>query len=71
MEDYDIVRQLSQIFLKNEQVFTQEIIREKVQLAISSLSLSKRIPVEIDENKLVRELENIYSIWIGGRHSIR
>ena len=65
MSHYDRIRQLSQVLLKDEQKYTQEIINEKVQIAITMHSASQKCSVEIDVEKLVRELESQHNIWIG------
>ncbi|MEH1855045.1 MAG: Z1 domain-containing protein [Nostoc sp.] len=65
MNDYDKARQLVQIMLKGENIPTREIIQEKVRLVIFMLRSSESYAIEVDEEKLVRELEAIFNIWIG------
>ena len=68
MSNYEHVRQLSQVLLKDEATYTREIIREKAQIAIAMYSASKKSSVEIDLEKLVRELQSQHNIWIGKGH---
>ncbi len=65
MNDYDKARQLVQIMLKDEPTLTREVIQEKVRLVTSMLSSSEGHAVEVDEEKLVRELQGLFNIWIG------
>lgn len=65
MNDYDKARQLVQVMLKSEQTPTREIIQEKIRLVTSMLCSSEGRAVEVDEEKLVRELEGLFNIWIG------
>ncbi|MFW9257658.1 Z1 domain-containing protein [Nostoc sp. CALU 546] len=65
MNDYDQARQMAQVLLKSEQRPTREIIQKKVGLAMSTLRISESRDIQIDEDKLVRELETIFNIWIG------
>ncbi|MDZ7961469.1 MAG: Z1 domain-containing protein [Aulosira sp. DedQUE10] len=65
MSDYDKARQLAQIMLKGEQIPTKEIIQEKVRLVLSMLRSSESHAIEVDQDKLVRELEALFNIWIG------
>ncbi|MFB2973139.1 Z1 domain-containing protein [Aerosakkonema sp. BLCC-F183] len=66
MNDYDRTRQVAQVLLKGEQTPTRQIIQEKVKIAVDSIRTSQpdRV-VEVDEEKLVRELESLFNIWMG------
>jgi hypothetical protein len=65
MNDYDMARQLAQVFLKNEQTPTREIIQEKVRAVLAMLSSQVGRAVEVHEEKLVRDLESLFNVWIG------
>jgi len=66
MNDYDTARQVAQVLLKGEQTPTRQIIQEKVKIAVDSTRTSQQgRTVEVDEEKLVRELEGIFNIWMG------
>lgn len=65
MNDYDEIRQLVQIRLKREKNPTKEIIQQKVEEIIFKLYDSVNSVNEIDKDKLVRELESQFNIWIG------
>ncbi|MCL1465505.1 Z1 domain-containing protein [Argonema galeatum] len=66
MNDYDTARQVAQALLKREHTPTRQIIEEKVKIAIDSTRTSEQgRAVEVDEEKLVRELESLFNIWMG------
>ncbi|MEG3863515.1 Z1 domain-containing protein [Microcoleus sp. herbarium12] len=66
MNDYDTARQVAQAFLKSESTPTREIIQAKVKIAVDSTRTSQQSrTVEVDEEKLVRELEGLFNIWMG------
>jgi hypothetical protein len=63
MTPYETARNLVQLLLKGEQTPSQDLIREKVQMALSMLR-SQGIAEEISAEGLIREIETLYSIWI-------
>jgi hypothetical protein len=66
MNDYDRTRLVAQALLKGEQTPTRKIIQEKVKIAVESTRSSEQgRAVEVDEEKLVRELESLFNIWMG------
>jgi hypothetical protein len=66
MNDYDRTRLVAQALLKGEQTPTRQIIQEKVKIAVDSTTASQQNrAVEVDEEKLVRELESLFNIWMG------
>jgi hypothetical protein len=65
MNDYDMARQLTQVMLKAELTPTREIIQEKVRVVLSMLASQGTHALEIDEEKLVQELEILFNTWIG------
>ncbi|AFZ19207.1 Z1 domain-containing protein [Allocoleopsis franciscana] len=65
MNDYDMARQLAQVMLKVEPTPTREIIQEKVRVVLSMLGSQRNHAVEVDEEKLVRELQSLFNTWIG------
>jgi hypothetical protein len=66
MNDYDRARLVAQALLKGEQTPTRQIIQEKVKIAVDSTRTSEQgHTVEVDEEKLVRELESLFNIWMG------
>jgi hypothetical protein len=64
MSAYETARSLVQVLLKGEQNLTEILIREKVRLILTSLP-SLGLTEAVDEDKLVRELKSLYTIWIG------
>jgi hypothetical protein len=57
---------VAQALLKGEQTPTRQIIQEKVKIAVDSTTASQQNrAVEVDEEKLVRELESLFNIWMG------
>lgn len=66
MNDYDRARLVAQALLRGEPTPTRQIIQEKVKIAVDSTKTSQQSrTVEVDEEKLVRELEGIFNIWMG------
>jgi len=66
MNDYDRARLVAQALLKGEQTPTRQIIQEKVKIAVDSTRTSEQgHTIEVDEEKLVRELESLFNIWMG------
>jgi hypothetical protein len=66
MNDYDRSRLVAQALLKGEQTPTRQIIQEKVKIAVDSTSTSEQgRAVEVDEEKLVRELESLFNTSMG------
>jgi hypothetical protein len=66
MNDYDRSRLVAQALLKGEQTPTRQIIQEKVKIAVDSIRTSEqRRAVEVDEEKLVPELESLFNIRMG------
>ncbi|MBD2465606.1 Z1 domain-containing protein [Oscillatoria sp. FACHB-1407] len=66
MNDYDMARQLVQVFLKAEQkIPTREIIQERVKAVLSMLTSQQGRAVEIDEEKLIREIQTLVNIQMG------
>lgn len=66
MNDYDRARLVAQALLKGEQTPTRQIIQEKVKIAVDSTRTSEQgHTVEVDEEKLVRELESLFNIRMG------
>ncbi|MBR8834021.1 MAG: hypothetical protein DSM106950_08260 [Stigonema ocellatum SAG 48.90 = DSM 106950] len=65
MNDYDMARQLVQVMLKVEPTPTQEIIQEKVKAVVTMLANQRNGAVDVDEDKLVRELESLFNISMG------
>lgn len=64
MNAYEFARQIAQLSLQGEKTVTPEIIRGKAGTAISALpQFGYTDPV--DEAALVRELESLYTVWIG------
>jgi hypothetical protein len=63
MTPYETARNLVQLLLKGEQTPSQELIQEKVQMALSMLN-SQGIAEGISAEGLIREIETLYSIWI-------
>lgn len=64
MNTYETARQMVQLLLKGEQTPTPELIREKVQTVLSMLG-TQGMAEGIDAERLIRELETLYVIWIG------
>lgn len=65
MNDYEMARQLTQVYLKSQQAPTRQIIEEKVRSVLTMLRNDHGRTFEVDEEKLVRELESLFNIWIG------
>lgn len=65
MNDYDKARQLTQVLLKGEQTPTRQIIQENVRSVLTMLSSQQGRAVDVNEEKLVRELESLFNIWMG------
>ncbi len=65
MNDYDMARQLTQVLLKGEQTPTQPIIQEKVRAVLTMLSSQQGRAVDVNEEKLVRELQSLFNTWMG------
>jgi Z1 domain len=65
MNDYEMARQLTQVYLKSEQTPTRQIIQEKVISVLTMLSKDHGRTFEVDEEKLVRELESLFNIRMG------
>lgn len=68
MSAYDQTRQLAQILLKNEQLIDVGVIKRVVSTAMTMLPPEVRSTIEVD--RLVRELEASFSIWIGVESSL-
>lgn len=64
MNSYETARQMAQLLLKGEQTPTPALIREKVSMVVAMLT-SQGMADGLDEGALVRELESLYTIWIG------
>jgi hypothetical protein len=64
MNSYETARQMAQLLLKGEQTPTPSLIREKVSMVVAMLT-SQGMADGLDEDALVRELESLYTIWIG------
>ena len=60
-----MARQLTQVYLKSQQAPTRQIIEEKVRSVLTMLRNDHGRTFEVDEEKLVRELESLFNIWIG------
>ena len=65
MNDYEMARQLTQVYLKSEQTPTRQMIQEKVKSVLTMLSKDDGRTFEVDEEKLVRELESLFNIRMG------
>ncbi len=66
MNDYDMARQLAQVILKVERTpIPIEIIQEKVRAVLNMLASQRTCSIEVDEEKLVRELHTLFNTWIG------
>lgn len=65
MNDYEMARQLTQVYLKSQQTATRQIIQEKVRSVLTMLSKDNGRTFEVDEEKLVRELESLFNIRMG------
>ncbi|WP_254568201.1 Z1 domain-containing protein [Oscillatoria sp. HE19RPO] len=66
MNDYDRARLVAQALLKGEQTPTRQIIQEQVKIAVDSITTSQQgHAVEVDEEKLVRELESLFNTRMG------
>ncbi|MEG4005849.1 Z1 domain-containing protein [Microcoleus sp. Pol11C1] len=65
MNDYEMARQLTQVYLKNQQTPTRQIIQEKVKSVLTMLSNDNGRTFEVEEEKLVRELETLCNIRMG------
>jgi hypothetical protein len=63
MTSYETARNLVQLLLKGEQAPSQELIREKVKMALSMLD-SQKMAEGISVEEIIREIETLYSIWI-------
>jgi hypothetical protein len=64
MNAYEFAKQLAQLSLQGEKTVTPELIREKASTVISTLpQLGYSDPV--DKSALVKELESLYTVWIG------
>jgi Z1 domain len=63
MTPYETARNLVQLLLKGELTPSQDLIREKVEMALSMLN-SQGIAREIVAEELIREIETLYSVWI-------
>lgn len=64
MNSYETARQIAQVLLKPEQSPTLALIREKVAM-VSTMLHSQGTADDLDEDRLVRELESLYTVWIG------
>jgi hypothetical protein len=58
MNSYKTALKLVRVLLNEEQILTEDIIREKVKFILNSFQ-------DVDEEKLVRELKSLNTIWIG------
>ncbi|MCT7967574.1 Z1 domain-containing protein [Laspinema sp. D1] len=66
MNDYDRTRLVAQALLKGEQIPTEQTIRETVKIAIDSIITRQQgHAVEVDQEKLVRELESLFNTRMG------
>jgi len=65
MNDYDMARQLTQVLLKGEQTPIRQIIQDKVRAVLTMLSSQQGRAVDVNEEKLVRELESLFNTWMG------
>ncbi len=63
MTHYEIARNLVQLLLKGELTPSQNLIQEKVRMALSMLN-GQGIAEDISEQELVRKIETLYSVWI-------
>lgn len=64
LSDYDWTRQIAQSLLKTQDRPTKESIEKCVSLAVQNIKLMGRSG-QIDEQKLVWELESLYNTWCG------
>lgn len=64
MNSYETARQMAQLLLKGEKTPTPSLIREKVSTVVAMLA-SQGMADGLDEAALIRELESLYTIWIG------
>jgi len=62
MTNYQTARNLVQDFIGEERTPSIELIREKVQIALSMLR-SGGLAEGIEEESLIRDLETVYSVW--------
>lgn len=63
MNAYETARNMVQLLLKGEQYPTPELIREKVQSIVGTLPQLGFSEI-VDADRLIRELETLYSIWM-------
>ncbi len=63
MTPYETARNLVQLLLKGEQTPPPELIREKVQMALSMLG-GQGMAEGVEEEVLIRDIETLYSIWM-------
>jgi len=63
MNPYETARNLVQLLLKGEQTLSPELIREKVQMALSMLG-GQGMAEGVEEESLIKDLETLYSIWM-------
>lgn len=63
MTPYETARNLVQLLLKGEQTLTPELIREKVQMALSMLC-GQGLAEGVEKEALIKDLESLYSIWM-------
>ncbi|WRH68858.1 MAG: hypothetical protein RSE13_12445 [Planktothrix sp. GU0601_MAG3] len=71
MNDYEMARQLTQVYLKSEQTPTQQIIQEKVRSVLTMLRNDHGRTFEVDEEKLVRETRKSFQHQDGSRYCTR
>jgi hypothetical protein len=64
MNAYDTAHQFARTLLKGEQTVTPGTIREHVRRVIASLP-GLGFSEAVDEDALVRDLESLYTIWMG------
>jgi Z1 domain len=65
MNHYDQARQLVQVMLKIEKNVTTSIIQDKVDTILNMLKSQSNKPLDVDRERLVRELESMFNTSIG------
>lgn len=63
MTPYETARNLVQILLKGELSISQEMIREKVKMAVSMLN-SQGMAEGLSIEELIKEIETLYAVWV-------
>ena len=63
MTPYETARNLVQLLLKGELSISQEMIREKVKMAVSMLN-SQGMAEGLSIEELIKEIETLYAVWV-------